>query len=78
MILLTSLDPGSGCAIIAAATARKVRAIDYDRLNTGCKGANYYVSFNNPTGRRLMGQGVKAAMTAKGLLGRARSRSSRT
>ena len=69
VILMTSLDPGSGCAIIAAATARKVRTIDYDRLNTGCKGANYYVSFNNPVVGRLMGQGVKAAMTAKGLLG---------
>jgi D-xylose transport system substrate-binding protein len=69
VILLTSLDPGSGCAIIKAATARKVKTIDYDRLNTGCKGANYYVSFNNPTVGRLMGLGVKAAMTAKGLLG---------
>ena len=69
VILMTSLDPGSGCAIIAAATARKVRTIDYDRLNTGCKGANYYVSFNNPVVGKLMGQGVKAAMTAKGLLG---------
>jgi D-xylose transport system substrate-binding protein len=68
VILMTSLDSGSGCAIIAAATARKVRTIDYDRLNTGCKGANYYVSFNNPTVGKLMGLGVKAAMTAKGLL----------
>ena len=68
VILMTSLDPGSGCAIIKAATARKVKTIDYDRLNTGCKGANYYVSFDNPTVGRLMGQGVKAAMTAKGLL----------
>jgi D-xylose transport system substrate-binding protein len=69
VILLTSLDSGSGCAIIAAATARGAKTIDYDRLNTGCRGANYYVSFNNPTVGRLMGQGVKAAMTAKGLLG---------
>ena len=69
VILLTSLDPGSGCAMIAAATARGAKTIDYDRLNTGCRGANYYVSFNNPTVGRLMGQGVKAAMTAKGLLG---------
>ena len=68
VILLTSLDPGSGCAIIAAAKARGARVIDYDRLNTGCRGADYYVSFNNPTVGRLMGQGVKAAMTAKGLL----------
>ena len=42
--------------------------IDYDRLNTGCKGANYYVSFENRTVGKFMGQGVKAAMTAKGLL----------
>ena len=69
VILMTSLDPGSGCAIIKAATARKVRTIDYDRLNTGCKGANYYVSFDNTKVGKLMGQGVKAAMTAKGLLG---------
>ena len=68
VILLTSLDSGSGCAIIAAATARKIRTIDYDRLNTGCRGANYYISFNNVTVGRLMGQGVKTAMTAKGLL----------
>ena len=69
VILLTSLDPGSGCAIITAAKARGARVIDYDRLNTGCKGADYYVSFNNPTVGKLMGLGVKAAMTAKGLLG---------
>jgi len=67
VILMTSLDSGSGCAIIAAATARKIRTIDYDRLNTGCRGANYYISFNNVTVGKLMGQGVKAAMTAKGL-----------
>ena len=69
VILLTSLDPGSGCAIIAAAKARGARVIDYDRLNTGCRGADYYVSFNNPTVGRLMGRGVLAAMRAKGLLG---------
>jgi D-xylose transport system substrate-binding protein len=69
VILLTSLDSGSGCAIITAAKARGARVIDYDRLNTGCKGADYYVSFNNTTVGKFMGQGVKAAMTAKGLLG---------
>jgi D-xylose transport system substrate-binding protein len=69
VILLTSLDPGSGCAIIAAAKARGARVIDYDRLNTGCRGADYYVSFENRTVGRFMGQGVRAAMQAKGLLG---------
>jgi D-xylose transport system substrate-binding protein len=68
VILLTSLDPGSGCAIITAAKARGARVIDYDRLNTGCRGADYYVSFQNVTVGRLMGLGVRAAMQAKGLL----------
>ncbi len=67
VILITSLDSGSGCAIIKTAQARGAKVIDYDRLNTGCKGANYYVSFQNVTVGKLMGQGVKAAMTAKGL-----------
>ena len=69
VILLTSLDPGSGCAIITASKARGARVIDYDRLNTGCRGADYYVSFENRTVGKFMGNGVKAAMTAKGLLG---------
>lgn len=69
VVLLTSLDPGSGCAIIAAAKARGAKVIDYDRLNTGCKGADYYVSFENRTVGKFMGEGVKAAMIAKGLIG---------
>src|SRR6476659_8195964 len=69
VILLTSLDPGSGCKIISNAHARKEKVIDYDRLHTGCKGADFYISFDNPTGGKFMGAGVLAAMKAKGLLG---------
>jgi D-xylose transport system substrate-binding protein len=69
VILVTSLDPGSGCKIISNAQARGAKVIDYDRLNTGCKGANFYISFDNPTVGKLMGQGVLAAMKSKGLLG---------
>ena len=69
VILVTSLDPGSGCKIISNAHARGAKVIDYDRLNTGCKGANYYVSFDNPTVGKFMGAGVLAAMKAKGILG---------
>ena len=69
VILVTSLDAGSGCKIISNAQSRGAKVIDYDRLNTGCKGASYYVSFDNPTVGRFMGKGVLAAMTAKGLLG---------
>ncbi|MGL6280449.1 MAG: sugar ABC transporter substrate-binding protein [Gaiella sp.] len=69
VILVTSLDSGSGCKIISNAQSRGATVIDYDRLNTGCKGASYYVSFDNPTVGRFMGKGVLAAMKAKGLLG---------
>ena len=67
VVLVTSLDSGSGCKIISNARARGAKVIDYDRLNTGCKAADYYVSFNNPVVGKFMGQGVQAAMIAKGL-----------
>ena len=67
VVLVTSLDTGSGCKIIENAQARGAKVIDYDRLNTGCKGADYYVSFDNPVVGKFMGQGVLAAMKAKGL-----------
>jgi D-xylose transport system substrate-binding protein len=68
VVLVTSLDTGSGCKIISNARARGAKVIDYDRLNTGCTGADYYVSFDNPTVGKFMGRGVLAAMTAKGQL----------
>jgi len=67
VVLVTSLDAGSGCKIISNARARGAKVIDYDRLNTGCKGADYYVSFDNVTVGTFMGKGVQAAMVAKGL-----------
>jgi len=67
VILVTSLDAGSGCKIISNAQKRGAKVIDYDRLNTGCKGADYYVSFENVTVGKFMGKGVQAAMIAKGL-----------
>jgi len=68
VVLVTSLDAGSGCKIISNARARGAKVIDYDRLNTGCKAADYYVSFDNVTVGTFMGKGVQAAMIAKGLL----------
>ncbi len=68
VVLVTSLDAGSGCKIIANARERGAKVIDYDRLNTGCKGADYYVSFENVTVGKFMGSGVQAAMKPKGLL----------
>ena len=69
VVLVTSLDSGSGCKIIQNAQSRGAKVIDYDRLNTGCKGANYYISFDNPTVGKFMGAGVLAAMKKKSLLG---------
>ena len=69
VVLVTSLDSGSGCKIIPNAQSRGAKVIDYDRLNTGCKGANYYISFDNPTVGKFMGAGVLAAMKKKSLLG---------
>jgi D-xylose transport system substrate-binding protein len=57
VLLLVDLDAGSGSAIIAAAHAKGVKVIDYDRLTLG-GGADYYVSFNNVTVGKLQGQGL--------------------
>ena len=68
VILLTNLDSSSGAAIEAAAAAKGVKTIDYDRLTLGGKAA-YYVSFNNVTVGKIQGAGLVAAMKAKGMIG---------
>jgi D-xylose transport system substrate-binding protein len=47
VILLTSLDPGSGATIIDQAQAEGVAVVEYDRFNTGGAGGEAYVSFDN-------------------------------
>ena len=47
VIVLTSLDPGSGGAIIDSAKDAGVQVIEYDRFNTGSSGGAAYVSFDN-------------------------------
>ena len=47
VIVLTSLDTGSGAAIIELAKAEGVAVIEYDRFNTGSSGGAVYVSFDN-------------------------------
>ena len=44
VIILTSLDTGSGAAIIDQATEAGVQVIEYDRFNTGGAGGAAYVS----------------------------------
>jgi D-xylose transport system substrate-binding protein len=47
VILLTSLDTGSGGAIIDQAKDAGVEVVEYDRFNTGSSGGSAYVSFDN-------------------------------
>jgi D-xylose transport system substrate-binding protein len=56
VILLVNLDSGSGAAIIAQAREAGVKVIDYDRLTIEGPGADIYVSFDNVTVGRLMGE----------------------
>ncbi len=56
VILLVNLDSGSGAAIIAQAREAGVKVIDYDRLTIEGPGADVYVSFDNVSVGRLMGE----------------------
>lgn len=56
VLLLVSLDSGSGAAIIAQAREAGVYVIDYDRLTIQGPGADLYVSFDNLAVGRLMGK----------------------
>lgn len=47
VIILTSLDTGSGATIIDQAKEAGVDVIEYDRFNTGSSGGAAYVSFDN-------------------------------
>jgi D-xylose transport system substrate-binding protein len=65
VILLDQLSPASGIAITNLAVSRGAKVIDYDRLVVGSK-ASYYVSFDNVRVGKLQGQGLVAALKAKG------------
>lgn len=47
VIVLTSLDTGSGATIIDTAKDADVAVVEYDRFNTGGSGGAAYVSFDN-------------------------------
>ena len=47
VILLVSLDTGSGATIIDMAKDAGVKVVEYDRFNTGGSGGDAYVSFDN-------------------------------
>jgi D-xylose transport system substrate-binding protein len=68
VVLLDALDAGSGTAITNAVVSGGGKVIDYDRLVVGSKAA-YYVSFDNVKVGKLMGNGLVAALKAKGKYG---------
>ncbi|MCU1376047.1 MAG: D-xylose-binding periplasmic protein [Actinomycetia bacterium] len=57
VLLVDAIDSGSGAAIEAAATAKGVKVIDYDRLVKGGADGRIYVSFDNVKVGNLIGQG---------------------
>lgn len=66
VLIIDSLDSGSGTAVINKARAQGIPVIDYDRLTTGGK-SDYYVSFDNVSVGKLQGQGLQKCITAANL-----------
>ena len=64
VLLLVNLDSGSGAAIIAQAREAGVKVIDYDRLTIEGPGADVYVSFDNVSVGRLMGETLEPIINA--------------
>jgi D-xylose transport system substrate-binding protein len=63
VLLVDPLDSGVGTQIETYAKQRGVKVIDYDRLTLGGSRA-YYVSFNNVTVGKVMGQGLVSCVAA--------------
>jgi D-xylose transport system substrate-binding protein len=57
VLLVDALDSGSGAAIEANAASKGVAVIDYDRLTLGGPDDRFYVSFDNVSVGKLIGQG---------------------
>jgi D-xylose transport system substrate-binding protein len=66
VIILASLDTGSGAAIIDAAKAEGVAVLEYDRFNTGSSGGAVYVSFDNVAVGAKMAEVLTPAIDALG------------
>lgn len=64
VLLVDALDSGSGAAIEAAAAAKGVAVIDYDRLVKGGAPGRTYVSFDNVGVGKLIGQGLVDCISA--------------
>jgi D-xylose transport system substrate-binding protein len=66
VIVLTSIDTGSGGAIIDSAKEAGVDVIEYDRFNTGSSGGSAYVSFDNVQVGTTMGEVLEPAIEKLG------------
>jgi D-xylose transport system substrate-binding protein len=64
VIVLTSLDTGSGATIIDQAKDADVAVVEYDRFNTGGSGGAAYVSFDNVEVGRTMAEAMEPAIDA--------------
>jgi D-xylose transport system substrate-binding protein len=69
VILLTSLDTGSGATIIDTAEEAGVAVIEYDRFNTGGSGGSAYISFDNVQVGATMAEVLEPAIDDLGLDG---------
>jgi D-xylose transport system substrate-binding protein len=67
VIVLTSLDTGSGAAIIDQAAEAGVEVLEYDRFNTGGAGGAAYVSFDNVKVGATMAEFLEPAIDDLGL-----------
>ncbi len=67
VIVLTSIDTGSGAAIIDQATEAGVQVLEYDRFNTGGAGGAAYVSFDNVAVGAAMAEVLEPAIDDLGL-----------
>lgn len=66
VILLTSIDTGSGATIIDLAKEAGVAVVEYDRFNTGSSGGAAYVSFDNVAVGATMAEVLEPEIDALG------------
>jgi D-xylose transport system substrate-binding protein len=64
VILLVSIDTGSGATIIDNAKDADVQVVEYDRFNTGGSGGAAYVSFDNVQVGATMAEELEPAIDA--------------
>ncbi|MGZ8630315.1 MAG: sugar ABC transporter substrate-binding protein [Actinomycetota bacterium] len=66
VIVLTSIDTGSGATIIDQAKEAGVEVVEYDRFNTGGSGGAAYVSFDNVQVGAKMAEAMEPAIDELG------------